>query len=205
MKNSITNQFKIIVRTGFKVMLLALITTVTFNSTAKAGWDGQRKGFLLGIGFGAGYDSYSGVQYDLISARSKDNSTFAFAASPRIGYAFNNRMAFFYSRHPFVFSVENDQQKDITITSCIEALQVHYYLSDASPSLYLGLGGGIGYFFDDKTSNYSKDALKGIGLIGTVGYEPIKHVSTELSLHFKSPQDGASDFGVSLLVTILGY
>jgi len=58
---------------------------------------------------------------------------------------------------------------------------------------------------DDDTSNYSSDALKGIGLVGTIGFEPIKHLSTELSLHYKSPQSGASDFGVSLLVCVLGY
>jgi hypothetical protein len=160
---------------------------------------------LLGIGFGAGYESYIGVQYDPISSKDEDNSTIAFAASPRIGYAINNHLAFYYSRHPFVFTIENDSEKDVTITSCIEALQFHYYLAETAPSLYFGFGTGIGYFFDDETSNYSKDSLKGIGVIGTFGFEPIKHFSSEFSLHYKSPQKSASDFGISLLVNILGY
>ena len=187
---------------GIRVMLLALMILTASSANA---WDGERQGFLLGIGFGAGFNSYTGIQYDPVSSKSEDNATFAFAASPRIGYAINNRVGFYYSRHPLVFSVENEANKDITIISCIEALQVHYYLNDVAPSFYFGVGAGVGYFFDDKTSNYSEDSLKGIGIIGTVGYEPIKHVSTELSLHYKSPQQGASDLGISLLVNVLGY
>ncbi len=188
---------------SIQIILLVLII-LTASSSANA-WDGERQGFLLGIGFGAGFDSYTGIQYDPVGSRSEDNTTFAFAASPRIGYAINNRVAFYYSRHPLVFSVENEAKKDLTITSCTEALQVHYYLAEASPSLYFGVGAGVGYFFDEATNNYSKDSLKGIGVIGTVGFEPIKHVSTELSLHYKSPQQGASDFGTSLIVNVLGY
>ncbi len=44
-----------------------------------------------------------------------------------------------------------------------------------------------------------------MGIIGTVGFEAIKHVFTEFSLRYKSPQKGASDFGISLLVVLLGY
>jgi hypothetical protein len=188
---------------GIQIMLLALII-LTVSSSANA-WDGERQGFLLGIGFGGGFDSYTGIQYDPVGPESEDNSTFAFAASPRIGYAINNRVAFYYSRHPLVFSVENEAKKDLTIFSCTEALLVHYYLANSSPSIYFGVGAGVGYFFENVTSNYSEDSLKGIGVIGTVGFEPIKHVSAELSLHYKSPQQDASDFGISLLVNVLGY
>jgi len=188
---------------GFKVMLLASI--ILIGSSSAYAWDGERQGFLLGLGLGVGFDSYSGIQYDPVGPESEDNSTFAFAASPRIGYAINNRVAFYYSRHPFFFSVEDEANEDIILISCIEALQVHYYLADTSPSIYFGFGAGVGYFFDNSVDNYSKASLKGIGLIGTVGFEPIKHFSAELSLHYKSPQGSASDFGISLLVNVLGY
>ena len=188
---------------GIQFILLTSIILTT--SSAANAWDGQRKGFLLGLGLGAGFDSYSGIQYDPVGPESEDNSTFVIAASPRIGYAINNQVAFYYSRHPFFFSVEDEAEEDITLISCIEALQVHYYLAETSPSIYFGFGAGVGYFFDNAVDNYSSNSLKGIGLIGTVGYEPIKHFSTELSLHYKSPQKDASDFGVSLLVNVLGY
>ncbi len=133
-------------------MLLALII-LTVSSSANA-WDGERQGFLLGVGLGAGFDSYSGIQYDLIGPESEDNSTIAFAASPRIGYAINNRVAFYYSRHPFFFSVENEANEDLTLISCVEALQVHYYLDDAAPSIYFGFGAGVGYFFENSVERF---------------------------------------------------
>ncbi len=185
--------------------LIILLALVAFTTGSAYAWDGQRQGFLLGLGFGGGYNSFTGIQYDPISSEKTDKTAFAFAASPRIGYAINNQLAFYYSRHPIVFSITNENDKDITITSCIEALMAHYYLTDAAPSLYFGAGAGIGYFFDDATSNYSKDSLKGIGVIGTVGFEPIKHIFTEFSLHYKSPQQDASDFSISILIGVLGY
>ncbi|MCK5115398.1 MAG: hypothetical protein KAR44_02285 [Candidatus Aegiribacteria sp.] len=188
-----------------KARLVIIITLMLLTAGSARAWDGERKGFLLGLGLGIGYDSYSGVQYDEIGPEEEDNSSVAFAASPRIGYACNNRLSFFYSRHPFIFSVKNEENDDVTITTCIESLEVQYYLEERAPSLYLGLGAGIGYFFHDGTSNYSREALKGIGILGTVGYEPIRHLSAEISLHYKSPQEGASDIGVSLLVNVLGY
>ena len=185
-------------------LLLAALSLTLVPHKAQA-WDGERQGLLLGIGVGAGAYSYSGIQYDLISPEEKSESGSALAISPKIGYAFNNNWALLYSRHPFLFSASDDTGKDHDMTSCIESLEVLYFLDERAPSLYLGLGAGVGYFFDDSVSNYSSDALKGIGLVGTVGYEAFKHVTAELSLHLKSPQSGATDLGVSLIVSVLGY
>lgn len=192
------------IKSGFILAMLLVSVTTSY------GWDGNRKGFLLGVGFGMGYDSYSGIQYNSISPEKHDNSTLAFAASPRIGYAFNNQMTIMYARHPLTFSVESDNGEDVNITTCTESLQFSYFFEDSAPSLYLGVGAGIGYFFDEETfdepgMNYSSESLKGVGLYGIVGFEPIKHVTTELAIHYRSPQDGASDVAVSLLIGVLGY
>ncbi len=188
-----------------KKRLFGLLALMLFTTGSANAWDGNRQGFLLGLGLGAGYNRFTGIQYDPIGPEKVDNRSFALAASPRIGYAVNNQLALYYSRHPIVFSLKNENDKEINITSCIEALMAHYYLTDTAPSLFFGAGAGVGYFFDDDTSNYSKDSLKGIGVIGTVGFEPVKHLSAELSLHYKSPQQGASDFSISILVNVLGY
>jgi hypothetical protein len=173
-------------------------------------WDGHREGFLLGLGFGVGYDAYSEVQYDSLGPGRLSDSSIAFAASPRIGYAFNDHWAVMYARNPLTYSVEGADGDDVQITVCTEALQCFYYFKDSAPSLYVGGGAGIGYFFDEKTfnepaMNYSEHSLKGIGVYGVVGFEPIRHVSAELAIHFRSPQEGASDMAVSLLVGVLGY
>ncbi len=185
-------------------LLLTGICLALSPATARA-WDGERQGLLLGIGVGAGAYSYSGVQHDLIGPGEKTESGMALAISPKIGYAINNQWALLYSRHPFLFSATDDAGKEHDMTSCIESVEVLYFLDERAPSLYLGLGAGVGYFFDDSVSNYSSEALKGVGLVGTVGYEPFKHVTAELSLHLKSPQSGATDLGVSLIVSVLGY
>jgi len=188
---------------GFSAMLFACVLSITCASAYA--WDGEREGFLLGVGFGVGLESYSGIEYDYVGLDSEDNSTLAFAMSPRVGYAPCNQLGFYYSRHPFIFSTKNEAGEDITLISCTEALMAQYYLQDSAPSVYFGFGAGVGYFMEYEVSNYSDDALKGLGLLGTVGYEPIKHFSAELSLHFKLPQESASDFGASLLVNVLGY
>lgn len=186
-------------------VLLFLVCTQSF-----AFWDGEREGFILGFGIGVGYDSYTGIQYDSISSKKKDNSSIAFAASPRIGYAFNNQMAIMYSRHPLSYTVESDDGNDVTITSCTEALQFFYYFKNSAPSLYLGAGAGIAYFFDEKTfnepaMNYSANSLKGPAIYGIIGFEAIKHVNTEFAIHFRAPQKGAKEMGVSLMIGVLGY
>ncbi len=186
-------------------LLLALLLVTAGSANAWGWWDGERQGFLLGFGMGAGFDSYSGIRYDPVGLAEEDNDAFAIAMSPRIGYAISNQVALYYSRHPFIYKVDDAAGDEVTITSCIEALQVQYFLAETAPSLYFAVGAGVGYFMDFDTSNYSADALKGFGMVGTIGVEPIKHLSAELSLHYKSPQSGASDFGVSLLVNVLGY
>ena len=173
-------------------------------------WDGVRKGFLLGIEFGAGYDAFGGIEYDSLGSGEKSNSALAFAASPRIGYAFTNRMALMYARNPLTFPVKNDAGKGVQITVCTESLQFLYFLEDSAPSVYLGAGAGFGYFFDEDTfnepeMNYSANSLKGIGVYGILGFEPIRHVTAELAVHVRSPQEGAYDMAVSLLIGVLGY
>lgn len=188
---------------GIQVVLLALVVLIA-SSSAYA-WDGERQGFLLGVGFGVGLESYSGIEYDYVGLDSEDNTTLAFAMSPRVGYAPSNQLAFYYSRHPFIFSAKNEAGEDFKLFSCTEALMAQYYLEESAPSVYFGFGAGVGYFMEFEVSNYSDDALKGFGLLGTVGFEPIKHFSSELSLHYKLPQESASDFGISILVNVLGY
>ncbi|MDA3899077.1 MAG: hypothetical protein PF637_01015 [Spirochaetes bacterium] len=53
--------------------------------------------------------------------------------------------------------------------------------------------------------NYSEESLKGIGIYGIVGIEPMKHITTEIAIHFRSPQAGSTDLAVSLLVGVIGY
>lgn len=192
-----------------KYLSFAVIFTFFIVGQSSA-WDGERKGFLLGIGFGAGIDSYYGIQYDSLSADPQDNSSIAFAASPRIGYAWNNQMAVMYARHPLTYAVEAENGDDVQVTSCTEAIQFLYYFKDSAPSVYLGAGLGIGYFFDEEVAdepamNYSKNSLKGPGVYGIVGFEPFKHINAELAVHYRSLQSGASDLAVSLLIGVMGY
>ena len=65
----------------FQILLLALIILIT--SSSALAWDGEREGFLLGIGVGVGFESYSGIEYDYVGLNSEDNSVFAITASPR--------------------------------------------------------------------------------------------------------------------------
>jgi hypothetical protein len=192
-----------------KISTVTALLLLIFSSSINA-FDEKREGFLLGIGFGVGYDYYTGIQYDSIGEDRKDNSSIAFAASPRIGYGFNETIALLYARHPLSYTVKSDSDKDIGIITCTEGLQFMYYPEELSLPIYFGAGAGIGYYFDEDTSNepgmnYSSNSLKGPALYGIIGYEPVKHVTTELTFHLRSQQDGAFNAAVSLLVGVIGY
>jgi len=191
-------------KTKLTILIMVLISTSIFA------WDGERKGFQLGLGFGSGYEVYNGIQWDAISSDKDSNKSWVFAASPKIGYAFNNNITLFYTRYPLLYSVKSSNGNDVGITSCTEALQLVYFLEDKAPSFFFGLGTGIGYFFDQEVNsepamNYSPNSLKGLGLMASMGFEPFKHITTELAIHHRSPQKDASVFAFSLLVSVLGY
>ncbi|MDA3899076.1 MAG: hypothetical protein PF637_01010 [Spirochaetes bacterium] len=106
----------------------AAILLILFTTTGNAfAWDGNIEGFMLGIGFGFGYDEYTGIQYDSISSKKHNNNSIAFAASPRISYAFNDQMAIMYARHPLTYTVESDTGNDVKITTCTEGVQFMYF------------------------------------------------------------------------------
>lgn len=186
------------------------ILIMLFISTSIFAWDGERKGFLLGLGFGSGFEAYNGIQWDAIGPDKDSNATWAFAASPKIGYAFNNNIALLYTRYPLSYNVKSLTGSDVGIISCTEALQLVYFLEDQAPSVFFGLGTGIGYFFDQEVMdepamNYSPKSLKGLGLMASVGLEPFKHITTELAIHYRIPQKDASVLAFSLLVSVIGY
>ncbi|MBC8374722.1 MAG: hypothetical protein H8E26_01685 [FCB group bacterium] len=186
------------------------IVLMLFISTSILAWDGERKGFVLGLGFGPGYDVYSGIQWDAIGADEGSNSSWGFAASPKIGYALNNNTALFYTRYPLSYNVKSSKGSDVGIISCTEALQLVHFLEDQAPSMFFGLGTGIGYFFDQEVKaepsmNYSPNSLKGLGLLASVGFEPFKHITTELAIHYRAPQKDASVFAFTLLVSAMGF
>jgi len=186
------------------------IVLMLFISTSILAWDGERKGFVLGLGFGPGYDVYNGIQWDAIGPDADSNTSWGSAASPKIGYAFNNNIALFYTRYPLSYNVKSSNGNDVGIVSCTEALQVVYFLEDQAPSLFFGLGAGVGYFFDQEVlaepaMNYSPNSLKGIGAMASIGFEPFKHITTELALNYRAPQKDASVFAFSLLVSVMGF
>ncbi|MBI9107809.1 MAG: hypothetical protein JEZ04_13765 [Spirochaetales bacterium] len=191
-----------------KTILTILI--MLFISTSIFAWDGERKGFILGLSLGSGFEVHNGIQWDAIGPDTDSNASWAFAASPKIGYAFNNNIAVFYTRYPLTYDLKSTTGSDVGIISCTEALQVIYFLEDKAPSFFFGLGAGIGYFFDQEVMdepamNYSPNSLKGLGLMASMGFEPIKHIITELVIHYRVPQEEASVFAFSLLVGTIGY
>lgn len=185
-----------------KVLVTSFI--LLLSSANLFAW-GERKGLMLGLGLGVGYDSYSNIDYDLISSDKLEDSTIAFAASPRLGYAFDNQNALLYARHPFSFKAEDDNGNKQSMTSCIEGIGFYHYFNETAPSLYVAGGAGVAYFFRDDKGNYASDTPRGVGLLGIVGFEFMKFLSVEFGTFYKRPQADASDIGFAFTVNALGY
>ena len=187
-------------RKNLVLVLVVLSGLATSNAFA---WDGKRQGFLLGLGAGIGQLSYEGVQHDLVSTDPQEDKVSAIAFIPKLGYAFTDQLAILYSRHPFLYESTNDKDETISLTTCVEALELHYYFSSEAPSLYFGIGAGNSYLFKDDMNE--PERLKGTGSMASLGYEFARHFSVDFTYTHAVPQSDATVTGMALTLSILGY
>lgn len=165
-------------------------------ATPALGFDGSKKGFILGFGLGMGVTSFKQTASvygydDLESARETKGGL---ATDFRIGAGLSEQVMIYYTSRVSWFSIENIYGNSVTIANGIGLACVSYYLQPANRGAYLlgilGIASWNAPFEEDS------DGLTGLGFGGGVGYEFAPHWSVEGVLGVGSPSETIS--GVEL-------
>jgi hypothetical protein len=185
----------------FAGFILFLVTT---NSYA---FDGQRKGFLLGIGIGPGFTSFTqkvAVSFGEInmSAESDRESKAGVMTDFKIGYAPENTWAIYYTSKVSWFGMTNALGNKVTIANGLGALAASYWFKPQAPSPFIA--GGFGYStwalpFEDNPP----ETWMGIGLFAGGGYEFSRHVNIEGYLCWGKPK--REEFGIEASSNALSF
>jgi hypothetical protein len=219
LKKSFFNRFFVDneVRMKKKYITCILGGIILFFLTANVhAWDGQRKGFLLGFGVGAGMTPF--VEYDPTYS---DESKLLLKTDFKIGYAPDNFWQIYWMSKVFWFKSETYRygyyygyykSSDLAMYG-LGGLGVTYSIRPQAPSPFLT--GGIGYssLGTLSTTEYSNqwDAVGkpeyGFGFFVGAGYEFARHLNAELDLSYQAPSDNDDWNGLtfSLTFNVLGY
>ncbi len=152
-------------------------------------FDGQRKGFILGVGFGAGSLSYHDPSW------SHSQATFEF--NLKIGYAPSNNLEVYY----------------LNIVSYFESMGRSYsgggglfgvtrYFDPAGKGLFLCGGAGYGFFWE---MDWNSIDLSGFGAFAGLGYEIGKHWNIQADVLYTDLENGARTWGFRVTLNTLAF
>ena len=161
-------------------------------------FDGERNGFILGGGIGAGYLSNS-FTYE---SYSKTDSRGAFVTNFKIGYAPSNTLEVYYINKVFWWS-----ETDITYTLSLSAIAVTFY-TDTETETGLSISGGLGLSSLSAPFETDLESSNGFGVFGGAGYEFANHWTVELDVLYSAISESGVDlnsFGVQLTINVLAF
>lgn len=184
-----------------KLFHFALLMGFVFSITNSAfAWDGKRKGFLLGIGAGAGLESFKYTRFSFYYGLQPGDRFYkpAFMTDFKIGYAPTNQIALYWMSKVAWFT------NNILTLNGMGGIAISYYLRPNKSTFYVSAGYGYSTW---GTSETGTQYGTGISIGG--GYEFSRHWSVETNLSFGTPKfsDNSSMNTMALRVTlnVLGY
>ena len=179
-----------------KIITPAFILLLAFSNLYA--FDGERKGFILGGGIGAGFlsNTVSAGSFSLTEGEG------VFLTNFKIGYAPSNALEIFY-----VSKVSWWGESDVIFIVGLSAIAVTFYFNETSETGWFASGGlalsSLEAPFED---NISPDY--GFGLFGGGGYEFSSHWSFEVDLLYSTIKESGADFdsfGVLLSINFLAF
>jgi hypothetical protein len=181
-----------------KINTLTLIGILLLAYSNLYSFDGERKGFILGGGIGAGYLSNS-TSFESYS--SSDNRG-VFLTNFKIGYAPSNTLEIYY-----VSKVSWWGESNITFVLGLSAVAATFYLDNATETGW-SISGGLGLTAMYAPFEEGSGSSNGFGLFAGGGYEFSSHWNVELDLLYSATTEGEVDihsFGVQLTINVLAY
>ncbi len=184
---------------GLRILLLVVCSSSLPISAAA--FDGQRQGFVLGGGLGAGLVSFSqeasGGGLTLETERQEEP---ALATEFVIGGGLNETTLLTYSARVSWFSIVNLFDDDVTVTHALGIVALTQYARPTAPSFYYTVGVGFSTW-DLPFEEEAGDPWVGLGLRAGVGYEFRSHFSVEASVGWGEPstEEGAVDVSANVI------
>lgn len=174
-----------------KKRLLLLLVFVAVLSNLM-GFDGNRKGFILGFGAGASLSSYrQEAEYNGQTDKTDTSNDTGFATDFKIGYALSNKLELYYSNQVAWFSFDQGEGSSVNIANGLSTLSASYFLSKKlndgnwHPSPFINGGVGLSSWSAPQ-EDYSIDA-EGQGIFIGIGYEFAKHFRVSLNCFASDP------------------
>ena len=161
-------------------------------------FDGQRKGFILGVGLGPGLTTYKFEQSsDNFRFESDRKSKFGIQSDFKIGYAPSNTLEILYTNKVSWFSIDTGSEKfggpeSITITNGISSVAITHFFQPAAPSPYLTVGIGIAVW--SAPFEVDLEGISGFGLFLGGGMEFSPHWDVGATVMWGKPGNSESGF-----------
>jgi len=178
-----------------KILIAALCL-----SGASFGFDGHRKGFILGGGGGGSYTSYN---QEISGYTSPQENAAGLGTDLYIGYGISDQFLLTYFANTNWFSLTNVYGNDVTIANGNAGLGVFYYFNHelvfSSPYLF----GGIGWSGWSTPFEKNSGSMAGMGATGGIGYEFAKHFSMQFNVFFTNPSE--EDSGIKVQTNSVGF
>ena len=183
-----------------KKFLLVMVLSLFVVSSA-FGFNGVRKGFVIGGGAGVGLSSYTLSGGGITSSR---ESRFSFMTDFKIGYAPTNQVEIVYMSKGAWFQGDGNLLNDqFTIMHNISTASVNYYLKPDMPSTFF-LSGGVGLATLSAPFESNVDSWSGFGFHVGGGYEFTRHYAVAFDLMYGLPKDaGVTYNGLTPRVTFV--
>ncbi len=164
------------------VLLLALVSRL-------GAFDGQRKGFILGIGFGGGAFAYDSPFTGFNNATFENNV--------KIGYAPSNSLEIYYLNIVSYF-----EERGLSYAGGGALFGLTKYLKPEGRGVFLCGGVGFGYFWEMDLDTFDQS---GFGAFGGIGCDLSKHWTIEADLLYTSLDKRAHTFGFRVTLNTLAF
>jgi hypothetical protein len=171
-----------------RICAAALILSLVASSQLSA-FDGQRKGFILGVGFGVG-----GLFY---RAPSWSHSQATFETNFKIGYAPSNSFEIYYLNIVSYFETAGR-----SYAGGGGLFGVTKYLRRDGNGFFFCGGAGFGYFWEMDWNTFDES---GFGAFGGVGSEIGRHWSVQADVLYTSLENGARTWGFRVTLNTLAF
>ncbi len=174
-----------------KLYALAFIWLLAFSNLYA--FDGERKGFILGGGIGAGFLSNT----ESFNSLSNTDSRIVFLANGKIGYAPSNTLEIYSTGKQSWWGKSGKISRLL-----ISAIAITVYFDNTTETVWF-ISGGFGLSTLDTPFESNSESSNGFGLFGGGGYEFSSHWSLELNLLYSTITKEETDFNsIGVLVTV---
>ena len=192
-------------------LLSVVFVVILCATTAAQAFDGERQGFILGAGIGAGLASYTQeVSYGSFSETSDRENELGIMSDVKIGYAPNDVTEIYWMSKVSWFGMENALGDDVTIANGIGGLGVTYFFQPTAPSAFVS--GGIGFSTWTAPFEEGADTWYGVGVSAGAGYEFAPHWYIEGNVCWGNPSIeeygvnfSTNSLSVKLTLNVIGY